>query len=389
MTVSYRLKYMGLGLAFGLLFRLVALLPELETHNGGQRNYELDFLKLIFALCVFVWHTDPFRNERIQIVFPLAFGGVPVHFFFVVSGMMMARSILKRQPETTEYGKLAMVFVVNKIKALAWDVYAALFIFMSVYIFTISAEKIPDTLIKSVPELFFVIRAGINICYNGPVWYLSAMFLCMLPMAYLLYKNSDFTLHILAPLMAVFTLGWLCMVNNFCFPRNGRMYGPFMGGMYAAASGLCFGICAYNIYIRLYRARLNENMRMLLTVIEVFLYGVFFGTWFLIRDNQAIMSVILLLPIAIAITFSGKSYIVRLFQFDWMKCFAPLSLTIYLNHWIGRVLVLKYFEGSCYGFCVFMMAVFTLGSCLLSTCLKKIGKFMWNNKLKIVLFNCE
>lgn len=124
---------MGLGLAFGLLFRLVALLPELETHNGGQRNYELDFLKLIFALCVFVWHTDPFRNERIQIVFPLAFGGVPVHFFFVVSGMMMARSILKRQPETTEYGKLAMVFVVNKIKALAWDVYAALFIFMSVY----------------------------------------------------------------------------------------------------------------------------------------------------------------------------------------------------------------------------------------------------------------
>ena len=389
MTVSYRLKYIGVGLAFGLLFWLVSLLPKLETYNAGQRNYELDFFRLVFAICVFMSHTGRFIKENTKVTLPVQIGQIAVYFFFVLSGMLMANSILKKEQETTECGKLAALFVMKKFKALAWDVYAALFVFMSVYIFTIPPEKIPDVLVKLIPELFFATRAGIDTGYNVPGWYLSAMFFCMLPLSYLLYKERDFTRHILAPLLAVFVLGWICQINDYNFLQQHKQRGLFMGGMYAAASGLCFGICAYNIYIRLYRARLNENMRMLLTVIEVFLYGVFFGTWFLIRDNQAIMSVILLLPIAIAITFSGKSYIVRLFQFDWMKCFAPLSLTIYLNHWIGRVLVLKYFEGSCYGFCVFMMAVFTLGSCLLSTCLKKIGKFMWNNKLKIVLFNCE
>ena len=99
------------------------------------------------------------------------------------------------------------------------------------------------------------------------------------------------------------------------------------------------------------------------------------------------MSVVLILPIVVATTFSGKSYIVKLFQFEWMKWFAPLSLKIYLNHWIGRILVQKYFEGNSYGVCVLMMAVFMLCSCLLSTVTIKIGKYIWEKRLKIVITN--
>lgn len=383
MTVSYRLKYVGLGLVFGLFFVWAVLqMTRPAVHSTQKRNYELDFLKLLFAVCVFIHHTDLFRDAGIKAVIPLQLGPIAVHFFFIVSGMLMANSILKKETATTKYGKHAAVFVMNKIKSVAWDVYAALLVFMLVNIFTIPSEQIPVTLAKSIPELLFVTRAGINITYNGAGWYLSAMFLCMLPISYLLYKERDFTLYVLAPLIAVFTLGYFCQTNNYCFPDNGKMYGLFQGGIYRAVCGLCFGICAYNIYICLSRAKLNENMRMLLTITEVFLYGLFFGTWFLIRDNKALMSVVLLLPIAIAITFSGKSYLVRLFQFEWMKCFAPISLTVYLNHWIGRVLVQKYFEGNSYGFCVFMMAFFTLCSCLLSTFTIRIGKCIWNNKLK-------
>lgn len=383
MTVSYRLKYMGLSLAFGLLFWAVFQLPKFETKSVRARNYELDFLKLLFAICVFIWHTRGFRGENTNIILAGQMGQISVYFFFVVSGMLMANSIVKKEKITAEYGKLAMHFVIHKIKIVVWDVYAALFVFVSIYIFTIPPEQITAALIKVIPELLFVTRAGINIAYNGPGWYLSAMFFCMLPLSYLLYKERDFTLYILAPLLAIFTLGWICQTNDYCFLDNGEMYGLFLGGIYTAVCGLCFGICAYNVYIRLLRANLNENMRMLLTFVEVFLYGVFFGTWFLIRDNRAIMSVVLILPIAVAITFSGKSYIIKLFQFEWMKCFAPVSLTIYLNHCIGQVLVKKCFLGNSYGFCVLMMAFFTICSCLLSTLTIKIGKYIWEKKLKI------
>lgn len=388
MTVSYRLKYICLGLAFGLLFWAVSLLPKLEVRSVGQRNYELDFLKLFFTICVFMSHTGVFRKENTNIILPPQFGQVSVFFFFVVSGMLMANSILKKQINTADYGKLAVMFVINKIKTLALDVYAALFVFMAVYIFTIPLNKIPGELVKMVPELFFVTRAGISITYNVPGWYLSAMFLAMLPLAYLLYKNRDFTLHILAPILAVFILGWLCQTNDYCFPDQHKMHGLFLGGMYSAVSGLCFGICAYNIYIRLCKAGINENGRMLLTATEAFLYGVFFGTWFLLRNNRMIMSAILLLPVAAAITFSGKSYIAGLFQFKWMKYLAPVSLTIYLNQWIGRVLVQKYFAERSYGFCVSMMAFITLCSCLLSTLTKRISKYVWKEKLKTVFTNC-
>lgn len=388
MTVSYRLKYICLGLAFGLLFWAVSLLPKLEVRSVGQRNYELDFLKLFFTICVFMSHTGVFRKENTNIILPPQFGQVSVFFFFVVSGMLMANSILKKQINTTEYGKLAVVFVINKIKVLAGDVYAALFVFMAVYIFTIPLNKIPGELVKMVPELFFVTRAGISITYNVPGWYLSAMFLAMLPLAYLLYRNRDFTLHILAPILAVFILGWLCQTNDYCFPDQHKMHGLFLGGMYSAVSGLCFGICAYNMYIRIGKAKMNENGRMFLTVTEVLLYGVFFGTWFLLRNNRMIMSAILLLPVAAAITFSGKSYIAGLFQFKWMKYLAPVSLTIYLNQWIGRVLVQKYFAERSYGFCVSVMAFIMLCSCLLSTLTKRISKYVWKEKLKTVFTNC-
>lgn len=383
MTVSYRLKYIGLGFAFGLFFVWAVLQMSKPTAQSTQkRNYELDFLKLFFAICVFIWHTDSFRNENTKVVFPLQLATIPIHFFFVVSGMLMVNSILKKDMTTTEYGNLAVLFVIHRFKTLAWDVYAALFVFMSVYVFTIPSEQIPGTLVRSIPELLFVTRSGINLAYNDVDWYLSAMFLCMLPISYLLYKKRDLTMHILAPLFAVFTLGYFCQIHEYCFLPNEGMYGLFMGGIYRAVCGLCFGICAYNMYIRFSRADMNENMRMLLTIAEIFLYGIFFGTWFLIRDNKALMSVVFLLPIAIAITFSGKSYLVRLFQFEWMKYFASVSLTVYLNHWIGRVLVQKYFEGNSYGFCVSMMAFFTLCSCLLSTVTIRIGKCIWNNKLK-------
>lgn len=93
---------------------------------------------------------------------------------------------------------------------------------------------------------------------------------------------------------------------------------------------------------------------------------------------------ILLLPVVVAITFSGKSYIAGMFQFEWMKCFAPVSLTIYLNHWIGRGLVERYFSEHSYWFCVCMMLFFTLCTSLLRICMSTIGKFIWREKMRAI-----
>lgn len=158
MTVSYRLKYIALGVIFGLLSQMILWRPKCKAHRLGRRNYELDFWKLVFTICVFLWHTDPFRNENTNIVIPLQGGPVAVHFFYVISGMLMTNSILKRDMATTECGKLAILFVIKKVRTLAWDVYAALTVFMLGYLNFIPLNQIPGTLVKVIPELFFLIR---------------------------------------------------------------------------------------------------------------------------------------------------------------------------------------------------------------------------------------
>lgn len=213
------------------------------------------------------------------------------------------------------------------------------------------------------------------------------MLLCMLLLAYMLYKKTDFTLYVFAPLAAVFLLGYMCQADGkFTFFDLSGAYGFFLGGIYRAFCGLCFGICAYTMYKKINRIEFNKRKRILLTILEMLLYALYFyvicfSGW----GNRSYMSVSLLLPIALAITFSGKSYVGALFRFNWMRCFAPLSLLIYLNQVAPRTFVSHYFKGKGYSFCLAVSAAMTAVFCILSWIILRLCKALWEKKLKPAL----
>lgn len=233
-------------------------------------------------------------------------------------------------------------------------------------------------LVKAIPEIFQVTMAGIDIRYND-TWYISAMLLAMLPLSYLMYKNRSFSLYVFAPLTALLTFGYMCKKNNFVI-MSADIFGV---GIFRAICGLCFGICAYLICDRLKRLNQSKRLRVFLTVAEVALYLIFFLIWFTSWNDSAVMSVVILLPIAVAITFSGKSYIANLFRFKWMKCFAPLSLYIYLNHDGGpKNIVRTFFPNRSWKESTALLALFSLASCVLCWLIVKFGKKLWSKKIK-------
>lgn len=354
-----------------------------STVAKSERSYELDFLKLLFALFVFWSHTEEFIGKNTRISLPLQLGSVSVHFFFVVSGMLMAKSIVKRSGDGTDHGKFAISFVLNKYKSIFPQFFSAFLINIVVNIIINPIEKAPVKLASFFPELAMLTRSGVSAEHLCVVWYISAMLIMMLPLSYLLSRFQSFTLHVFSPFVAVMSLGYICQTNKYIFFQQDEWYGFCKGGTFRAVCGLCFGICAYNIYAYISKCNLNKNMRKLLTITEIMLYTVFFATWFLLRDNKAIMSVVLFLPIAIAITFSGKSYVGNLFRFKWMRFFAPLSLIIYLNHITAVDIIRKYFSGASYKKCVLWMSAITLCTCLLSVVIVKLGKMIWK-RLKVV-----
>ena len=346
-----------------------------------KRNYELDFLKLFFAVMVFWCHTPDLEYSGEKITVPPMLGRAAVHFFFILSGMLMANSIAKRDYSGSDPAKEAGGFVLKKFKAISLNYIAAFLI--SVVIFVIVKAKdvvsVLKTLISAIPEMLFV-HIEPKDTLNVATWYLAAMFLCMLPLAYLLYKKRGFALYIFAPVTAVTLYTLMYYTNKTAVYSPNKFYTVVTGGIIDTVFGLCCGMCAYNIYKYISTRPKSKSTRILLTVTEVLLYGVFFGTWFGLRTNKTTMTVLLLLPIAIAITFSGQSYIVRLFRFRWMKCFAPLSLLIYLSHYPCILLVNNFFGGKSYADSVILTSVFTAASCLLNWFIVYVIKLICKTK---------
>lgn len=67
--------------------------------NDRQRNYEIDFLRIIFTICIFMTHTAVFIEEGSKFSLPKGLDWVSVFFFFLLSGMFMVESYRKTEVE--------------------------------------------------------------------------------------------------------------------------------------------------------------------------------------------------------------------------------------------------------------------------------------------------
>lgn len=361
---------------------------EVKTNNtitkNTRRNYELDFLKFVFTVMIFLCHSWQFilENTRFKILPEMA--GTAVNFFFIVSGMLMVNSVMKT-PVTNNCSKSSIDFVLHKFKSMGWVLCSSVVVCMAVNIYiyiktvsVVSATNIWVMITRIIPEILEVSMAGINLRYNV-TWYISAMLIAMLPLSYLLYKKRDFTFYVFAPLMSICIFGYMCQINSYQFIDHDALYGVVTGGIIKAFCGLCFGICSFTIYEKIKQANLNRLRKVLLTIAELAIYLIFFITWFFSWDTAAVMSVNLIMPIAIAITFSGQSYISRIFQAKWMKIFAPISLYVYLNHWGARQIVMTFYSGNSWEYSVLLMGFFTIILCLICYSLVCLSKKIYKS----------
>lgn len=213
------------------------------------------------------------------------------------------------------------------------------------------------------------------------------MLIAMLPISYMLYKNSDFTLNVMAPLLAILTMGFMNQTGDINFVDHTELFGFLMGGIIRAVCGLCFGICAHNIYFKIKEADLTNASLIVLTAGEILLYLQFFVTFFILHKMEATISAVIMLPIPLAITFSGKSYLSRLFHFKWMRIFGTLSLYIYLNHWPAILILLKLCKFKSLKFLLAATCLLTFGFSLVCYVLVKICQKAWTRMRPLFVKN--
>lgn len=204
----------------------------------------------------------------------------------------------------------------------------------------------------------------------------------------LLRKNQDIFLHIVAPLIAFFILGWFARCYghiNFAFHLTENKWVCL--GLLRAISEICVGCIAYLIYEKIKYILNYKKLFKLLVVIElvsfisVLLLAVY-GT----RSKTDFLCIILI-SIGIIISFSGQGINKFLNKIDdkWVSIMSQYSICLYLNHYVWLRTLQNWKMKASFGTEIsiyFVLSVLTSALCLLIV--RKISIPIQNmiNKLK-------
>lgn len=202
------------------------------------------------------------------------------------------------------------------------------------------------------------------------------MLFAMILLHYILSRNPEFFRKIFAPVGALVSYSYMLHQKQPYLDWFSTS-GLFTNGAIRAFCGLCFGVVAYDIYVYITKKESKTSCRILFTAAELLIYITIAYFWLVLKNSALVMfPLMLLLPAAVAITFSSKSYTADLFRHKIFGKLAPLSLAIFLTHDATPVrLVRNYFAGKSYKMSVLLMICFTVEMIVIYFVLIKLLKF--------------
>lgn len=304
-----------------------------------QRNLVIDFMKLVFVLCIFAGHINSLalRDEHIRPIMRLGFLGV--EFFFIVSGYLMSMKIDKLAVGKA-VDKVTFDFLYRKI-SIFYPYYITAYIMGFIVLHcknTLDINVIIKHFIMSLPCLLQLSMAGIS-GYQvlAPTWFLSAMLISMLILFPLFYHYRDSSM-LISTLLIIFLYGYIFHFKGILATiepiNNAIMYSGVLRGLAGISLG---GIC-YRLCTKLKKQELTYFSRVMLTIIEISGYILIVSLMNYSCSIRLDFLILFLLTICIIISFSQKSYSTILEKYIPNKV-GKLSMVIFFTDAIARNIV--------------------------------------------------
>ncbi|MCR4694729.1 MAG: acyltransferase family protein [Pseudobutyrivibrio sp.] len=293
-----------------------------------QRNYVIDLERLLFIMLIVMFHSRVFYREG----YWFHFGNMGVEFFFVTSGILMAKTVKEKYLDSSRpIWEREYTFLFQKFKGVFPYVLLGYFvIFVEKIIFNDSYksfEGIIRLFFKSFWELIFLRMAGLTnqvTGMNDPAWYLSAMFIAMFILFPFLVYNYNFFARIIAPAIALIIVGFLMQNYGTIVCAIGEYDYFSLFGMKRAIAEISYGIFIFeNVeMLKLYKGQYTKIARLFLSLFEIF--GIVITLVAVWRGYGHDLSpvVLLFLGLSIGITFLNESIFTRSFNSiinSWIK----------------------------------------------------------------------
>lgn len=307
----------------------------------GKRNGAVDFWKFVFSVVIMCFHSLYFAGSEKYVFYD---GANMVEYFFLVSGYFMAASIMRERPQAMgePVWKRTWQFLLHKIAGMCPEYYiawAVSFLIKQIAGGLLPLDLIAKHLIVSVWELLFLRMAGFNdYNANGATWYISAMLCAMLLLLPFFYKNREFFLHVLAPVLAIGILGYLYATGK-TLRGNTDWMGFCYKGLLRAMGVLCLGCVCYLACQKIRDLQLTVFAKALLSLTEM--GGCLFALYWTFGHATSKMQFLILLLFAAAVTVScsHQGLLAPLYDNAVSYWLGRFSFPLFLSHhaWSGRM----------------------------------------------------
>lgn len=310
------------------------------------RNGKVEFYRFLFCVFVLLFHCGKYFYGSMSFthgVHPSFFGhaAVGVEFFFILSGFLMQKSVMKKSPEEQMTSGEYLQFMRHKYMGV-FPMHAIAFVITVVcYLLKkgLNAEKTIVYLLGALPNLFLVEMTGLRINEPNHIeWYISCMLLAMAILYPLCRKYRDRFSRMIAPLLALFLYGYMIYTSGSVTGVTawvGICYKSFL----RAVAGIALGTTAYDVAVFLSTKKFSVKERVWLSVAEwsLLALGVVFSILTLPMTYEAFMPVCFVL--LLALTFSGCTYGTKAFNNKFFYHLGSISLPIYLGQMAAIYLV--------------------------------------------------
>lgn len=337
-----------------------------------RENYFIDFLRFIFSLCILFYHSWIFAGTFGNGI--LNHGYLAVDFYFIVTGYLMINSSRKNKSNDTTILKDSFIFIYKKIK----NIFPALLVTFLFGVLLVYGKNIifsPSILLSNtlLPELLQLSILGYDLTVNSSWWYISAMLLVLALLYPIAKKYSDDYSRYIAPLIIIFTLGFINMhainindpVRIDYFLRN---------GFYKALIFIPLGNISYIVTKKIKEIDFKKYTLIVLSIIEILLYTILILNMHYFFMGTFLFALLLMLNISL--TFSGITFLSKMFKNNIWKKLGNYGFYIFLCNISVRTYIQRNYLNLGFSYNELLFR-FIINSCLLALILYIIVEIIY------------
>lgn len=309
-----------------------------------KKNSYIELLRFLMCIVIIIHHSESVADEGTVALFP--FGALAADFFFMVTGYFAYAHLVSRENSKNADGlntmKYWMQYTLGKLKRIfpyaavgIIGIYALDFFLpgeeLSITDRLLGAQYIPfelalSTMLGAMPVDLFSL-------HNAPLWFLSAMFVALPLLMYLISKYRDVFMNYVIWFLPAILQAW--MVVNYGGVCPWAQYSGFIYcGIIRAFANMMMGVGIYVVSraVEKKMADADITVKFPITILELVLLAISGYEMHRLLGPYDQVVVLYMFAAILVIVFSGSSYTSKISS-NVINFLGKLSMPIYCLHW--------------------------------------------------------